>query len=250
MAGMLVETPWLLLPFLFAIIALSTYLGTTFKLGAALLLIQVVCLDTFYSVVFAPDQIGWAAAGIFGGSVIAFGTIVLFDNWLWPDLGRRHPAGIAGRQCRARSFAAVRTLQTFTSIAKARRRRLPPPTSDLPAHMDLLNRAAAEGVSEHRQAILLAAITRVARIGLEVDRLTVTARQNVPGTSSRDAAARNPGDGGRDCDRIGRDRPRTADARRRWRRPNAPALAHSARARCWTLSLRASSRSDQRISAR
>lgn len=48
LAGILVESPWLLLPFLFAIMALSTYLGSTFKLGAALLLIQVVCLDTFY----------------------------------------------------------------------------------------------------------------------------------------------------------------------------------------------------------
>jgi uncharacterized membrane protein YccC len=46
--------------------------------------------------------------------------------------------------------------------------------------MDLLNRAVAEGASAHRHAILLAGITRVARIGIEVDRLTFTARQNVP----------------------------------------------------------------------
>src|SRR5271163_957429 len=58
---------------------------------------------------------------------------------------------------------------------------MPPPTSDLPADMDLLNRAVSEGVSAHRQAILLGAITRVARIGLEMDRLTLAARQNVPG---------------------------------------------------------------------
>ena len=57
---------------------------------------------------------------------------------------------------------------------------MPPPTSDLPADMDLLNRAVAEGVSAHRQAILLGAITRVARIGLEVERLIIAARQNVP----------------------------------------------------------------------
>ena len=65
MAGILVESPWLMLPFLFAVMSFSTYVGTTLKLGAALLLIQVVCFDTFYSV----------------------GTIVLFDNWLWPDRG-------------------------------------------------------------------------------------------------------------------------------------------------------------------
>src|SRR5271166_3719838 len=85
MAGMLVEAPWLMLPFIFAMMSFSTYFGTTRKLGAPMLLIQVVCIDTFYNVVFAYDQIGWAASGIFGGSVIAFGTIVLFDNWLWPD---------------------------------------------------------------------------------------------------------------------------------------------------------------------
>jgi uncharacterized membrane protein YccC len=45
--------------------------------------------------------------------------------------------------------------------------------------MVLLDQAVAEGVSAHRHAILLAAITRVARIGLEVDRLTFTARENV-----------------------------------------------------------------------
>src|SRR3984957_1711754 len=42
MAGILGETPWLILPFLFAIISFSTYLGTTRNLGAALLLIEVV----------------------------------------------------------------------------------------------------------------------------------------------------------------------------------------------------------------
>src|SRR5258707_11661152 len=38
------ETPWLMLPFLFALISYSTYVGTVRKLGAALLLIQVVSL--------------------------------------------------------------------------------------------------------------------------------------------------------------------------------------------------------------
>ncbi len=85
MAGMLVEAPWLMLPFIFAMMSFSTYFGATRKLGAPMLLIQVVCIDTFYNVVFAYDQIGWASSGIFGGSVIAFGTILLFDNWLWPD---------------------------------------------------------------------------------------------------------------------------------------------------------------------
>jgi len=87
MARALAETPWLMLPFLFALVSFTTYLGTTRKLGAPLLLIQVSFLFIYYGVAFAPDEIGWAAAGEFGGSVIAFGTLVLFDNWLWPDPG-------------------------------------------------------------------------------------------------------------------------------------------------------------------
>ncbi len=181
MAGILVEAPWLLLPFLFVVVSLSTYVGTTFKLGAPLLLIQVVCLDTFYSAVFAVGEIGWSAAGIFGGSVIAFGTIVLFDNWLWPDRGEElllESLGASTAQDRSRLLEAAKF---YLDRADAPRPPPPPPTSDLPAHMDLLNRVVAEGVSEHRHAILLAAITRVARVGLEMDRLTDTARQNVLG---------------------------------------------------------------------
>ena len=179
MSGMLVETPWLMLPFVFAVMALTTYMGTSLKLGAALLLIQVVCVDTFYTVVFTPDQIGWAAAGIFGGSVIAFGTILLFDNWLWPDLGENilmESLGATVARDRSRILAAA---NFYLDSRHAPRPPLPPPTSDLPVHMDLLNRAVVEGVSAHQAAILLAAVTRVARIGLEVDRMTVTARQNV-----------------------------------------------------------------------
>ena len=168
------------MPFLFALISLSTYFGTTRNLGAALLLIQVVCLDTFYTIVFAPGEIGWGAAGAFGGSVIAFGTIVLFDNWLWPDLGEEillESLGASVARDRSRLLAAS---DFYLDRRDSPRPPLPPPTSDLPAHMALLNRAVAEGVSAHRQAILLAAITRVARIGLEVDRLVFAARQNVP----------------------------------------------------------------------
>jgi hypothetical protein len=180
MAGILAETPWLILPFIFAMISISTYIGTARNLGSALLLIQVVCFDTFYTVVFAPGEIGWGAAGAFGGSVIAFGTIVLFDNWLWPDRGEgilMESLGASVARDRSQLLAAA---NFYLDRQSAPRPPLPPPTSDLPEHMALLNRAVAEGVSERRHAILLAAITRVARIGLEVDRLVFAARQNVP----------------------------------------------------------------------
>jgi uncharacterized membrane protein YccC len=44
----------------------------------------------------------------------------------------------------------------------------------------LLDRAAAEGATAHRRAVLLAGITLMARIHLEVDRLVFAARENVP----------------------------------------------------------------------
>jgi len=46
--------------------------------------------------------------------------------------------------------------------------------------MALLDQAVAEGASEHRRAILLAAITLAARFSLEVDRLIATAQENLP----------------------------------------------------------------------
>ena len=180
LAGILSETPWLMLPFLFALVSFTTYLGTTRKLGAPLLLIQVSFLFIYYGVAFAPDEIGWAAAGEFGGSVIAFGTLVLFDNWLWPDRGEDillASLETSVERYRSRLLAAA---DFHLDRPNAPRPPLPPPTSDLPEHMNFLSRAVAEGVSEHRHAILLAAITRVARIGLEVDRLTVETLQNVP----------------------------------------------------------------------
>ena len=113
--------------------------------------------------------------------MIAFGTILVFDKWIWPDRGETillESLGASVARDRSRLLEAA---NFFLNSQGAARPPLPPPTSDLPAHMDLLNRAIAEGVSKHRHAILLAATTRVARIGLEVDRLTFAARQNVPG---------------------------------------------------------------------
>src|SRR5260370_14070297 len=170
-----------MLPSLFTVLSLSTYLGTTRNRGGACLLIQVVCLNIFYGIVFSPDDIGWVAAGAFGGSLIAFGTVVLFDNWLWPDRGEEILLELLGASvARARSLL-LEAANYYLDRQAAPRPPLPPPTSDLPAHMDLLTRAVDEGVTQHRHAILLAAITRVARINLEVDRMTVAARQNVPG---------------------------------------------------------------------
>ena len=129
---------------------------------------------------FGPQEIGWNAAASFDGSAIAFGVIVLFDNWLWPDPGEpilMESLGASVARARSQLLGASNFFLAGESVPRPP---LPAPTSDLPAHMALLDQAVAEGASEHRRAILLAAITRAARISLEVDRLITTARENLP----------------------------------------------------------------------
>jgi uncharacterized membrane protein YccC len=180
MARALAETPWLMLPFVFVWISLTTFVGATRKLGAGVLVIQIVCLITFYGVVFGPQEIGWSAAASFDGSAIAFAVIVLFDNWLWPDPGEpilieSLAASVAG----ARS-QLLEASNSFLAGESAPQPPVPAPSSELPAHMALLDQAVAEGVSEYRRGILLAAITRTARLSLEMDRLVTTAREDLP----------------------------------------------------------------------
>ena len=155
MARAFAETPWLMLPFVFVWISFSTYVGATRKLGAGMLVIQIVCLITFYGVVFGPQEIGWNAAASFDGSAIAFGVIVLFDNWLWPDPGEPILMESLGASvARARSHL-VGASNFFLAGESVPRPPLPPPTSDLPTHMALLDQVVTEGACEHRRAIRL-----------------------------------------------------------------------------------------------
>jgi hypothetical protein len=180
MARAFAETPWLMLPFVFVWISFLTYVGATRKLGVGVLIIQIVSLITFYGVVFGPQEIGWNAAAAFDGSAIALGVIVLFDKWLWPDPGEPILVESLGASVARARWQLLGASNSFLAGESVPRPPLPAPTSDLPAHMALLDRALAEGASEHRRAILLAAITRAARISLEVDRLITTARENLP----------------------------------------------------------------------
>ena len=180
MARAFAETPWLMLPFLFSFMAISTYIQIAAELGTVVTLIQVVSLSSFYGVAFAPQQIGWTASGAFGGTAIALIVIVLFDNWLWPD--RADPllmAALGAAAARERS-RLLEASKYYFDHRLVRRPREPPPTSDLPDHLALLSRTVAEGETARRRAVLLAAITRMARIHIEVDRLIISARENVP----------------------------------------------------------------------
>jgi uncharacterized membrane protein YccC len=179
-ARMFVDTPWLMLPLLFGLYSTATYVQTTWKIGPVLTRIQIVTLDAYYGVVFAPRNIGWQAAGAFGGSAIAVGTLLLFDHWLWPDPSEpllRAEMGESVARTRARFLRAA---AFYFDPGLAPEPPAPAPTTDLPQHMELLARAEAEGVSEHTHAVLLAATTRVARLSIEVDRFTSLARETVP----------------------------------------------------------------------
>ncbi len=169
-------------PFSLRVISFTTYLGTTFKLGAPnpahpgglpRYVSTASCLRPIRS--DGPRQ------AIFGGSVIAFGTIIVFDNWIWPDRGEAILMESLGASVVRAHSHLLEASNYYLDRRNAPRPPLPPPTSDLPGHMDLLNRSVAEGVSAYRQAILLAAITRVARINLEVERMIFVARPNLPG---------------------------------------------------------------------
>jgi len=179
LARVFAETPWMMLPLLFVLVSYATYLGSIRKLSPGLLLIEVVCLNNFYGVAFDAGNIGWRSAGAFGGSAIAFAVLVLFDNWIWPAPSEAllmEALGTSLAHYRAEFIAAT---DFYLRRPGAKRPHIPPPTTDLPAHITLLNQAEAEGVSDHRRAILLAAISRFARINQEVQRLVFAARENV-----------------------------------------------------------------------
>jgi len=161
LAGILSETPWLMLPFLFALVTFTTYLGTTRKLGAALLLIQVSsCSFTTASHLHPTKSVGLPR------------EIRRERDRFRHDCSLRQLA-LAGsrakRSCLKRWERALRGLvrgcygfKLLLDAGTAAAVSIPPPTSEnLPAHMELLNRVVAEGASDHRHAILLAAITRV-----------------------------------------------------------------------------------------
>src|SRR5579884_2402827 len=180
LAGILVESPWLMLPFVGAFTAISTYLIVTRKLGSIGLVWQVITLDSFYGVVFAPRTFGWTAAATFGGCAIALVLIAICDTWIWPD-----PAeailldSLAGSLARIRT-RFIQTMNYYLGGSATQRPGEPPAISEMPVELGLLDRAAAEGISRHRHAVLLAAINRNERLHLRVDRLIIAAREAVP----------------------------------------------------------------------
>ncbi|HLW70515.1 MAG TPA: FUSC family protein [Candidatus Binataceae bacterium] len=161
-ARALAQSPVLMLMAIALFGAYSTYLIGRYDLGSAGLVTQVLVFDALYGVMYAPAQIGWSSAAAFGGVAIALGLIALFDNWFWPD-----PAEEILFESLADNLKRVRTTLMRSAadyVADDRRRPAPLLAHEMNATLSLLARAQAEGLSERRRAVLVAAITRLSRL--------------------------------------------------------------------------------------
>jgi len=180
LAGILAEAPWLMLSFFALETAAYAYLVSRLQLGAVWLMVQITFLGTFYVVVFAPNDFGWGLAYTFGGVTVAFLLMTLFDTVLWPE-----PAEAALleslRECLERTRTRLRNVvHVFLDSDDASAVPAAPLISHLPAHLNLLSRAESERSDPHRDAVLLAFVTTIERIYVELARLTFVVGERTP----------------------------------------------------------------------
>ena len=180
LAGILVDVPWMLLPFFGLATALGAYVLNKQKLPAAWLNCVVGFLDTFYLCVFDPHNFGWSVAYTFSGMSLAIGVLVVFDMVLWPDPAERTLLrSLAATLARQRERLAAIGRAYLDPLAATV---LPQPSlvSVLPTQLPLLERAGRELNNPQREAILLAAVTTTERLRIEIEQLLAIARDNVP----------------------------------------------------------------------
>jgi Fusaric acid resistance protein family len=186
LAGVLVDFPWLLLPFLAIAAGSISYAFKKQGFVGAWSYMVVAFLDTFYLRVFDPQNFGWSVAYSFSGVAVGIGVLVAFDAVLWPDPAEpkllHSLADTLDRQ-RERLVAIGRAY--FYSGA-ATEWPQPAVASILHVHLPLLERAKRELKNPQREAILLAAVTITERLHIEIERLLVIARDDV----GRDIRAR------------------------------------------------------------
>ena len=180
LAGILVDVPWMMLPFFGLATALGAYVLNKQKLPAAWLNCVVGFLDTFYLYIFDPHNFGWSVAYTFSGMSLAIGVLVVFDMVLWPDPAER-------TLLRSLADTLTRQRERLAAIGRAyldplTATILPQPSlvSILPTQLPLLERARRELNNPQREAILLAAVTTTERLRIEIEQLLAIARDNVP----------------------------------------------------------------------
>src|SRR4030095_11022828 len=85
LAGVLVDFPWMLLPFLAVATALISYAFKKQGFVVAWFYMVIAFLDTFFLCVFDPQNFGWSVAYTFSGVAVGIAVLVAFDTVLWPD---------------------------------------------------------------------------------------------------------------------------------------------------------------------
>lgn len=180
LAGQLSETPWLMLPFLFVAAFVFRYVLSAFRLPYAWVIVEITFLTSFYLVVFDPQGFGVEAASTFGGVVISVILISLFDMVLWPNPADAELIAMLGHNLsRTRARLDVAAAAFFAPPGDSGVR-IPGFLSDIPAHLALLERAAQEGATPERRAVLLGAITLAERLHIAVDNLIIAAIDPLP----------------------------------------------------------------------
>src|SRR5215475_10261203 len=179
LAGVLVDFPWLLLPFLAIATGSISYAFKKQGFVGAWSYMLVAFLDTFYLCVFDPQNFGWSVAYSFSGVAVGIGVLVAFDTVLWPDPAEpKLLHSLADTLDRQRERLAAIGRAYFDSDA-ATEWPQPAVVSILPVHLPLLERAKRELKNPQREAILLAAVTITERLHIEIERLLAIARDNV-----------------------------------------------------------------------
>src|SRR5262247_73052 len=151
LAGLLVDFPWLLLPFFTAAAASISYAFKKQGFVGAWSYIVVAFLDTFYLCVFDPQNFGWSVAYTFSGVAVGIGVLVAFDTVLWPDPAEpkllHSLADTLDRQCER--VVAIGRAYFYSGAATE----WPQPAviSILPVHLPLLERAKRELKNPQRE---------------------------------------------------------------------------------------------------
>ena len=179
LAGVLVDAPWILLPFFGLATALMTYTLNKKGLVGAWFNVVVGFLDTFFLCVFDPQNFGWSVAYTFSGIAVAIGVLIAFDMVLWPDPAER-------KLLRSLEDTLDRLRERLVAIGRAYvdplgATVLPQPAvlSILPVHLPLLERARRELKNPQRETILQAAVTTTERLHIEIERLLAIAGDKV-----------------------------------------------------------------------
>ena len=179
LAGILVDAPWILLPFFGLATALMTYTLNKQGLVGAWFNVVVGFLDTFYLCVFDRQNFGWSVAYTFSGIAVAIGVLIAFDMVLWPDPAER-------KLLRSLEDTLDRLRERLVAIGRAYvdplgATVLPQPAvlSILPVHLPLLERARRELKNPQRETILQAAVTTTERLHIEIERLLAIAGDKV-----------------------------------------------------------------------